>query len=674
MPLQAGKERFPRVQWRIMLRELPLLLVLCVCILMWLDQQQRAELDAYDTELARLSAAVTVSAVEKAMTTQPSEPSDPAHRVWNQLAEHLALDESVSIQIVDAQGVVVHSTDPHTEHQDYCITDTACTLCHEGGSEEATTKSLYHEGADDTRVRLYAASLGNAEECHTCHASDGVKLGTIYVEHPLQRTERFISRTRNGLIAAVVLAYLVSLLITGLVTRRYIDRPLKYLLRGAREIGAGNLDSTVELPERSELSVLADAFNHSTRQLKESIQEIEYQRDDLRTLYYIADQLGQRVEPEERRRRAVELVGTIFESDCFLIAGHFHHESRMFDGTLTYLDEHSQIVEVPFGDPDDLPEISFYAPTIVDRWMAGDLDGHLMIRDGANVGYPLERRNRRLGLIIAPALPPSAFRDGRPTAANPRVVKAFAKHLALALDLSELRREYLQQGRLAAVGAVVAGLSHCLKNTLNGLRGGVYVVDRAMESNNPDRLEQGWKVLTSSVQQIERLSLDMLYFSRAHQPKLTLIDPNRILKEIVALLTRSSADQGVEVRADLDVDIGKVHLDRLSIYRVVLNLATNAVDACVESPDGGDLVVIRSRSTDDEVLISVEDNGVGMSEITRKRMYEQFFSTKLGRGTGLGLPVVKKILEEQGGALEVESTLGRGSTFTIRLPRITALD
>jgi len=646
-----------------MLRELPLLLVLFGCFLFWLEKQQRDELHSSNAELARLSAQMTVNAVEASMTDQQ------AHCVWERLEERLFLGSGAGARIVNARGEVLHSTDPEFDGHVFEISDPSCTLCHEGGSTETATRSLFQQQEDDTHTNLCAVSLTNSEECQVCHAGDGVKLGTVFVEVPLQSGERLISRTRNSLIAAGAVAYLLTLLITGFVTRRYIDRPLKYLLRGAREIGAGNLDSTVELPEKSELSILADAFNRSTRQLRESIQKVEYQRDDLRMLYFIADELGQSVEPEERRRRAVELVGTIFGSDCLLIAGHFHPESRVFHGTLTYRHAGSEITEVPFGEGQEVPDIPFYAPEAYRRWLDGELDGKLMIRDGTNVAYPLERRGRRLGLIMAPALKKSAFADGRPTAANPLVVKAFAKHLALALDLTELRREYVQQGRLAAVGAIVAGISHCLKNTLNGLRGGLYVVDRAMENDNAERLEQGWKVLTSSVRQIERLSLDMLYFSRAHQPKLVLTNPNLILQEVVDLLTESAADQGITVRAKLYEDIGKMYLDRLAIYRIVLNLATNAVDACVEAETGGDLVVVKSAVTDEALQISVEDNGVGMSELTQKRMYEQFFSTKLGRGTGLGLPVVKKVLEEQGGSLAVESTLGEGSIFTLSFPR-----
>ena len=107
---------------------------------------------------------------------------------------------------------------------------------------------------------------------------------------------------------------------------------------------------------------------------------------------------------------------------------------------------------------------------------------------------------------------------------------------------------------------------------------------------------------------------------------------------------------------------------RIIFGEVLLNLATNAVEACTESETAGDRVVIRTRLEKGEILLSVEDNGVGMSEEVLARLFTRFFSTKGGKGTGLGLPVVRKIAEEHGGSLEIESEEGKGSVFRIRLP------
>ncbi len=662
-PTKGGEEHFTRVQWRIMQLELPLLLLLFVCLLFWLTAALKDELHASNLEHAQQTAQAATSAVEASMKSQQ------ALGIWERVDQRLSPGQGVRVHFINPQAEVSHSTDSAMQGHAYRLGDPPCASCHEGGSKTATAQTAFPKGPDGTRSSVYVAPLRNREECRSCHPNDGAKLGMVYVEHSFEGAERLIGRTRNGLIATVTVGYLLTLLISGFVTRRYIDLPVKRLLKGAREIGAGNLDSTVELPVKSELSVLADTFNQSTKQLRESIQQTERQRDDLKHLYFIAEQLGQSVEPDERRRLAVELVGNIFQCDSLLIAGHFHRESGVFDGTLTYRDGDSEIVEVVFHDTEGMPAISFCVPAIVDRWLEGELEEGHTVREGATVAYPLERRGRRLGLIMAPALKVDEYADGRATAANPLVVRAFLRHLAIALNLSQLRRVHQQQARLAAIGGIVAGLSHCLKNTLNGLRGGLYVVDRAMETGKTDRLERGWKVLRGSVRQIERLTLDMLFFSREHQPDLKLADPNQILQEIVDLLNQSAASQGVTVSAEFDKNVGKMRLDRMAIYRAVLNLASNAVDACSDSEDRGDSVVLRSLAISNALLIAVEDNGVGMDERTQKRMYEQFFSTKMGRGTGLGLPVVMKILEEQGGSLVVESALGEGTTFTIRLPK-----
>jgi signal transduction histidine kinase len=285
------------------------------------------------------------------------------------------------------------------------------------------------------------------------------------------------------------------------------------------------------------------------------------------------------------------------------------------------------------------------------------------------VAYPLERRSRRLGLILAPARAENETDDGRATAANPEVVQALCKHLAIALEFSELQRESFRREKLAAIGETVAGLAHCLKNTLNGLRGGQYVIERAMENDNPEKLRQGWRILTNSVRHIERLSLDMIYYAGEHKLKLEPTNPNLILQEVVDLLNEAAHNQGVELREEFDEMAGEVPLDRHAIYRAILNLVSNAVDACVES-ETGDSVILRSRSGPEDVVLTVEDNGIGMSESTLKRMFERFFTTKSSKGTGLGLPVVKKIAEEHGGSLEVESELGRGTVFHLRLPKI----
>lgn len=235
--------------------------------------------------------------------------------------------------------------------------------------------------------------------------------------------------------------------------------------------------------------------------------------------------------------------------------------------------------------------------------------------------------------------------------------------------LARMQEELVQQERLAAVGETVAGLAHCLKNLLNGLRAGQYVIDRAVETGDGNTLRKGWRVMKTAVGEVENLTADMLYYIKKREPERESTDPNAVAREIVELLERQATSQDVELRMELDPAIGLEQLDRRLVYRALLNLVSNAIDACVESENGNLVVVSSALHGDAEIVLSVRDNGVGMSDETRSMLFTRFFSTKAGRGTGLGLSVVSKIAKEHGGSIEVESELDRGSVFSLRLPR-----
>lgn len=653
---------FRGIQWHIMLRQMPLLLILFVGVLYWLESHLKEALYTTNLELARRTGLMTVSA------TQASMKSAETHRVWERVEQNISPEGDTSIEIVNVKGQVLYATDPEMRGRVHHLTDASCVPCHVGGSKQATERTKFIQGSKHGSNLVFVAPLRNTENCQPCHANDGPKLGMVYVALPLKPVNRLILTTQMGLVIAGAIALVLTVLTTRILLGRYLGRPLKRLVAGAQAIGSGNLELRIQLHERTELAVLADTLNSSAKNLLETIRQVEQQRDDLQTLYYIADQLGRSVQPEERRRRALEMAHSIFKSECLLIAGTFHHDTS-FEGTLTYCNAESDIIERPLTNGDGEVDAPFYAPQIVNRWLKGELDGETRVLEGSTVAYPLERRGQRLGLIMAPAWKVDESTDGRDTAANPQVVQALCKHLAIMLELSELQREFMRQTRLAAIGETVAMVSHCLKNILNGLRGGQYVVERAIQKDDHEKLQQGWKILTNGVRHIERLTMDMLYYAGERTLKREPVNPNHILREVFDLLKETASSQGVELREDFDEEIEPLCLDRIAIYRAVLNMATNAIDACGESETRDNTVILRSRSRPEEIVLTIEDNGAGMSETILKRLFDRFFTTKASKGTGLGLPVVKKIAEEHGGKIEVESELGLGSAFHLRLPK-----
>ena len=406
----------------------------------------------------------------------------------------------------------------------------------------------------------------------------------------------------------------------------------------------------------------------SSWQLRKSVRAVADRQEDLQALYYIADQLSRSIEPDVMRRRAVEMASAIFGSRCVLLAGHFASDSITFRGTVTYWQDETHVVEQHY--PDSMVEASapFYDPDAVDRWRRGELTQETRTREGTTVAFPLIRDGRRLGLILTPASPRDTAKDGRATAASPEVARAWIKHLGVALELAELQRQRVRQERLAAIGETVAGLSHCLKNTLNGLQGGQFILDEGLRKDDAQLLRQGWRMVKEGIRHIESLSLDMLSFVGDRPIRRDPIDPRSILEDVRDLLGESAASKGVALEVEAARREEPVRLDHHAVHRAVLNLAANALDACVES-EGGDRVLLQCRYEPDGVVLTVADNGVGISESILPRVTERFFTTKPTKGTGLGLPVVQRIMERHGGLLEVESTLGAGSAFHLWFPR-----
>jgi PAS domain S-box-containing protein len=246
--------------------------------------------------------------------------------------------------------------------------------------------------------------------------------------------------------------------------------------------------------------------------------------------------------------------------------------------------------------------------------------------------------------------------------------------VAFFQDLREIKRleaELLQSERLAAVGQTVAGMAHCIKNILHGLKGGSYMIDVGLARDDREKLQSGWRMVQRNINRTSELVLDLLSYSKEREPDYAPCDPNEVVREVCDLVRDEAVESGVALETELDPAIGQVAMDSRMVHRCLLNLLSNAVDACAFDEDirKRHRVVVRTASTPDRrIRFEVEDNGAGMSEEVQQRLFTSFFSTKGARGTGLGLLVTRKLIEAHRGTIEVASELGRGTRFTFYLP------
>ncbi|MDG2199827.1 MAG: ATP-binding protein [Phycisphaerales bacterium] len=223
----------------------------------------------------------------------------------------------------------------------------------------------------------------------------------------------------------------------------------------------------------------------------------------------------------------------------------------------------------------------------------------------------------------------------------------------------------LEQDRLASVGRTVASISHAIKNILQGLRGGASAIELAIDRGDLDMAREGWPILSRNLDRIYDLTFNMLAYSRVRALELDSCDLNLIVEELVALVEPLAIRKKARLIVECDAGIGEVSCDANAMHQALLNLLLNGVEA-VEGKTGQ--VTIRTRPGQDGSWVDVQDNGPGIDPERHGEVFRPFASTKGQRGTGLGLAVTQRIIEDHGGFIELESDGRTGTCFRLFLP------
>jgi signal transduction histidine kinase len=248
-------------------------------------------------------------------------------------------------------------------------------------------------------------------------------------------------------------------------------------------------------------------------------------------------------------------------------------------------------------------------------------------------------------------------------------LREYTENLERLVD--EKSRKLVEAERLAAVGQTVAGLAHAIKNITAGLTGGMYVLEKGIDLENKTYLSQGWQMIKGNVQKIKGMAVDLLNYAKERQPEYQLCDPNVPAGEVYDLMLSRATDMGVTLKIDRARNLPEAWFDPEGIHRVLLNLVTNAIDACTDiscTSKTREVILRTLKPQGWAVEYQVTDNGCGMDEETKSKVFHIFFSTKGSRGTGLGLMIAKKIVDEHEGVIDLSSEKGSGTVFMVRLP------
>ncbi|MCR5360224.1 MAG: FHA domain-containing protein [Thermoguttaceae bacterium] len=303
----------------------------------------------------------------------------------------------------------------------------------------------------------------------------------------------------------------------------------------------------------------------------------------------------------------------------------------------------------------------------------------------APAAAPAKEEKTRLPAEEAPSSP-APKKNRYLTREHLKLMIAIAHQVATAIEDTQYYSAMLKAERLAAIGQTVAVLSHHIKNILQGIQGGSYLIQKGLSADNKEMVQKGWDIVEKNQGRVSDLILDMLSFSKERKPIFASGNINDILKEIKELLDLRAADSGIKIETELDETIPKFFFDGEQIHRALMNIASNAIDAIrsaralsenleitrttPEPPRG----IIRMTTTwlpnDKTVQIIVDDNGPGIPPEKRTEIFRPFYSFNKSGGTGLGLSVSQKIAQEHNGRLTISDSPERGARFLMELPFI----
>ena len=239
--------------------------------------------------------------------------------------------------------------------------------------------------------------------------------------------------------------------------------------------------------------------------------------------------------------------------------------------------------------------------------------------------------------------------------------------MEMSANITEVRR---LESQLTQLGLLIGSVSHGLKGLLNGLAGGMYLVNSGFEKDNRSRVDQGWEIVRRNVDRIHRMVSDILYYAKERTPNWEPLSAAEIAEEVCTLAKPRMQDHGVRLEKTVEAEDGTFEADAQAVRSLLVNLLENSVDACrLDKQKADHRIALRVRGTPDEVRFEIRDNGIGMDQETREKAFTLFFSSKGSEGTGLGLFVSNRIARAHGGSIELESEPGAGTAFTVKLPR-----
>jgi len=238
--------------------------------------------------------------------------------------------------------------------------------------------------------------------------------------------------------------------------------------------------------------------------------------------------------------------------------------------------------------------------------------------------------------------------------------------MEMSTDITQIRQ---LQDHLSSLGLKISSISHGIKSLLAGLDGGIYLVESGLAKEDSERVKEGWDAVKTIVDRIRKLVLNILFFAKERELKREPTDVLNFAYDVAASIESKIKAEGIVLECDFADALGEVKMDAGVVRLALINILENALDACVEDTAKKSHKIVFSVKPDDKkIVFEIRDDGTGMDRETRESLFTLFFSSKGNKGTGLGLFIANKVIEQHGGKIKLDSKPNRGTNFKINIP------
>ncbi len=541
-----------------------------------------------------------------------------------------------------------------------------------------------------TPVFQYMAPIYVEEACLKCHGHLGYNVGDIAggisVFVPMQEAYLAIQNTKRNLFffaAAIILVLEASLYLS---IKKMVTKPLEKLTRGAEEIGKGNLDYKLEIEESSdEIGKLAGAFNYMSSKLKKSHEEIKLKAKQIALMRDIDKAILSTMRIDKMVPAIIKKINSVISCDYVHVAI-LDEKGREFYVIGSSVENKSPIScsKIPFERASQCPVLRDKKPMI-----CGDIAkenpcsmctfGSKITEEGvrSTLIVPLLAGERTLGLLHLASLTTDAFNEE-----HMAIAQEIANQLAVALENARLIEElndaykkleenYLDLKEIDRVKTdIIANVSHELRTPLTIVKG---FIEIAMEEDDKEERNELLSMCRKALFKQNRIIDDLINVSEFEKKEYKLKFENVDLEHVIQIAKEEIKSYALEKDINIKTSVEESIPDIKADFEALKHAITNLLDNAIKFNRKGGEVVIEARQKGNVIEVCIADTGIGIPKDKIPKLFTPLYqinatTTRKFGGTGMGLAVVKRIIEAHGGKVWVESEEGKGSRFCFTLP------